>query len=123
MHMFLIVGQNFSALRSKIVENGDDYVLLQDKKTTKHPKKRFKRRIFADFSSKEALLKTVLPLKGKIDGVVCMYENYVLPTAWITEALDLPGLPVQSAEACTDKQLMRQLFAKSRAVSGASRLK
>lgn len=111
MHTFLIVGKNFSNLRDKILERGDEYVLLQDKLATKFPNRSLKRRVVADFSSKEKLLEISEQLRGKVDGLVCMYENYILPAAWLAKHLGLPGLPVASAEACTDKYLMRQLFA------------
>ncbi len=113
MYKFLIVGKNFSGLKDKILERGDDYILLQDVLATKFPDKKMKRRIVADFSTKESLLESVKPLKNKIDGVITSYENYVLPTAWVAEYLELPGMPIESAEACTDKYLMRQLFSKA----------
>lgn len=111
MYRFLIVGKNFSPLKEKVLARGDDYILLQDVAATKFPDKKFKRRIVADFSSRDSLIKTLQKLKGSVDGVITTYENYVLPIAWIAEYLELPGIPVESAEACTDKFLMRQKFA------------
>jgi biotin carboxylase len=52
-------------------------------------------------------------LPVSVNAVVTVYENYVLATAWIAEHLGVPGLPINAAEACTDKFLMRNLFAKS----------
>ncbi len=111
MTHILIVGQKFSSLTDYLAEKGYEYTYLQDVLKTKFPDKRFKHRIVADFSSKAGLLATVNAIKQPIDGVVATYENYILPAAWIASHLDLPGLPVASAEACTDKFLMRSLFA------------
>ena len=110
MKNYLIVGKPFKNLSQKILELGHEYTLLQDVLTTKYPDKKFKRRVLADFSDKQALLKTASELPGNFSGVITVYENYVLPAAWIAEALDLPGMPVAAAEACTDKFTMRSLF-------------
>lgn len=111
MSHFLIVGKGFSSLKNKILERGDTYTLLQDITVTKYPNQRLKHRILADFGTKSSILQTVHSLDKHFDGVVSMYENYVLPASWIAEDLELPGLPVEAAEACTDKQKMRELFA------------
>lgn len=113
MPHILIVGQKLSALSDYLSDNGYDYTFLQDQLKTKFPDKKFKHRTLADFSSKETLLRTVATLPHKIDGVITTYENYVLPAAWIAEYLDVTGLPVKAAEACTDKFLMRSLFDKA----------
>ncbi len=111
MSHFLIVGQKFSTLTDYIEAHGHTYTLLQDRIKTKYPDKRFKRRVVIDFNDRKTILAAVDRLKKPVDAVVATYENYILPTAWIAEYLGLPGLPVASAEACTDKYLMRSLFA------------
>lgn len=111
MSHILIVGQKFSGLVDYIESHGHTYTYLQDVLKTKFPDKRFKHRVVADFSSRDTLLTTVDSLKHPVDAVISTYENYILPTAWIAEHLGLPGLPVAAAEACTDKFLMRSLFA------------
>ena len=113
MSHILIVGQKFSALSDYLAANGHTYTLLKDRKKTKFPEKKFKNRTVADFSSKEALLKEVDSLKVRPDAVLVTYENYVLPAAWISEHLGLPGMPPAAAEACTDKFIMRSLFSKA----------
>jgi len=113
MPHILIVGQKFSAFTDYLAEHGHTYTLLQDVKKTKFPDKRFKNRQVADFSSKELLLASVDLLKVRPDAVLSTYENYVLPASWIAEHLNLPGMPTESAEACTDKYLMRSLFSKA----------
>ena len=113
MSHILIVGQKFSSLTSYLLEKGHTYTFLQDVTKTKFPDKKFKHRVVADFSSKEALLKTVDTLKTAPDAVIATYENYILASAWISMHLGLPGMPVTAAEACTDKFLMRSLFDKA----------
>ena len=49
MQTFLIVGKNFSGLRDKILERGDEYILLQDIHATKKPDAQLKRRVVVDF--------------------------------------------------------------------------
>lgn len=113
MSHILIVGRNFSGLRDYLAKHGHSYTLLQDINATKYPDKKIKHRTLANFTSKELLLSAVDTLKVRPDAVFSIYENYVLPTAWIAEHLKLPGMPITSAEACTDKYLMRSLFDKA----------
>lgn len=110
MKHVLIVGKKFSGFVKFLEENGYEYTELRDVKATKFPEKRFKHRVVADFSDKARLLEAVDSIQVKPDAVVAIYENYILPAAWIAEHLGLPGLPVAAAEACTDKYLMRSLF-------------
>lgn len=110
MKHVLIVGKKFSDFVNYLEANGFTYTELRDVKTTKFPEKKFKHRVVADFSSREKVLEAVDSLQVKPDAVFAIYENYILPTAWIAEHLGLPGLPVAAAEACTDKYLMRSLF-------------
>lgn len=113
MSHILIVGQKFSSLTTYILEKGHTYTFLQDITKTKFPDKKFKNRVVADFSSKETLFAAVDSLKIAPDAVITTYENYVLPSAWISHHLGLPGMPLSAAEACTDKYLMRSLFDKA----------
>lgn len=112
MSNFLIVGKKFSNLTNKILERGDDYILLQDRLAAKNPDKKLKKRLVVSFEDTDKLAEEIRNLPIKIDGIVTVYENYVLAAAHIAEKLGLPGMPLSSAEACTDKQIMRQLFAK-----------
>lgn len=110
MKHVLIIGKKFSGLVKFLEENGYEYTELRDIKTTKFPEKKFKHRVVADFSSRKKILEAVDSLPVKPDAVFAIYENYILPAAWVAEHLGLPGLPVAAAEACTDKYLMRLLF-------------
>jgi len=112
MKHILIVGKKFSGLVKTIEDAGYEYTVLKDSLTTKFPDKKLKRRVVADFSSIDRLFEVVDTLHAKqpIDGIITVYENYILPAAQIGQHLHLPHLPIKSAEACTDKFLMRTLF-------------
>jgi ATP-grasp domain len=111
MSHILIVGQKFSSLTDYLIEHGHTYTFLQDRTKTRFPDKKFKHRVLADFTNKQTLFEAVDTLPQAPDAVMTTYENYILPASWIADHLHLPGLPVQTAEACTDKFLMRTLFA------------
>lgn len=113
MKRVLIVGQKISTLINYLDSHRWEYVVLKDVKRTKFPDRRFKKRVLCDFSSKESVLATVGAIDYKFNAVIATYENYILPAAWIAEYLDLPGISPASAEACTDKFIMRSLFAKA----------
>lgn len=108
----LIVGKSFRRLTDYLTEQGFDYRVLADALRQEKPSEK---RIACDFSSTESMLETVDSLEKTVhlNGVITIYEKYILPAAKIAEHLNLPGLPVSAAEACTDKDLMRRLFAKS----------
>lgn len=113
MKTILLVGNSFHTIRDYLLDHGYEYVLLRDILLTKHPEKALKRRLVCDFSSWESIRKAVdiASQKHHFDGVMATYENYVLPAAQIADYLKLPGLPLEAAQACTDKYLMRSLFA------------
>jgi biotin carboxylase len=113
MKYVLIVGQSFSTLTDYLLEHGHDYIVLKDVRRAKSPEKHFKRRVVCDFSSRDTVMQAVRGIRHPVDAVIATYENYILPAAWIAEELNLPGLPIATAEACTDKYLMRSLFAKA----------
>jgi glutathione synthase/RimK-type ligase-like ATP-grasp enzyme len=105
---FLIVGKSFSSLVKAIENRGDSWILLKDSGATRQAKK--PHQINVDFADKTALRNEVSKLNGKIDGVIAIYENYIVTASEIAEMLGLPVLPIESAKACTDKELMRTRF-------------
>ena len=109
----LIIGKIFSGKIDYLLEHGHSYLVLRDIKTTEDPTKRLKNQVLCDFSSRETIVETVRNLPQKPDAIMSAYENYVLPMAYVGEELGLPTIPVEAAEACTDKQLMREAFSKS----------
>ncbi|MDR2063634.1 MAG: ATP-grasp domain-containing protein [Candidatus Nomurabacteria bacterium] len=113
MKTILITGKSFSGLTSYLLEHGYDFVVLRDQKTTKFPDKKFKKRLVVDFSDSERMLEALKLLKRKPAAVITVYENYILPAAMIAKKLGLYGLPIKSAEACTDKYIMRSMFAEA----------
>lgn len=112
MSTTLIVGRSFKNLQQAILDRGDNYLVLRDIASAPHPEKRLKHRVLCDFSDEQKMLSTVHKLKKQhtITGVITIYENYIRQTALIAKALRLPGLPVDAADACTDKYRMRTLF-------------
>ena len=113
MAHILIVGKAFSGIKQYLIERGHAYTLLQDVHATKFPDKQFKNRVVADFSQESHLLSIVDEVHrvNPIDATFVTYENYVVSNAIIAAHLGLPSLSRAAAEACTDKELMRTLFA------------
>lgn len=110
----LIVGKGFKGHTSAQELNGYGYIVLKDVLVAKQPDKILKNRVVCDFSSREAVLKTVGAITKPVAGVTTLYDNYVVPAAWIADHLGLPGMPEAAARACSDKQLMREAFAAAR---------
>jgi carbamoylphosphate synthase large subunit len=113
MSHILIVGKNFSGIKEYLLAHGHEYTVLQDELATKFPDKRLKNRVVTSFKDKASVINALNRIKSPIDGVLCIYENYIVATAWITQYLQLPGMNPEAAEACTDKELMRQRFSES----------
>lgn len=111
----LIVGKSFSGLRRYLAEHNFEYTILQDKLETKFPDKKIKNRIVTDFLEATTLLDTVSKLHTQkpINGLITTYENYISSAALITKHLGLPGMSQNATVACTDKEYMRELFAKT----------
>lgn len=108
----LLVGSGFSGITNYLRQHGYDYTILKDRLTTKFPDKKFKHRVVCDFSDTQSVLR-LLDSLPHFDAVITVYERYISVTAHIAHHLNLPGLPLDAAHACTDKFLMRQLFAKA----------
>ncbi len=51
--------------------------------------------------------------KRPIDGVMCMAADVPLTVASVAAALNLPGIPVESARLASDKLAMKQAFARA----------
>jgi len=110
MKHILIVGREFSSLTNYLEDHGYNYTYLQDIRLVKDPEEYKDNRILVDFSNNKFAHEALLQIKTPVDGVMTIYENYVVITAWIAKQLNLPGMPIDAAEACTDKNLMRQRF-------------
>lgn len=113
MAEFLVIGQHYSPLAKKIKERGDHYVLLQDSSIRFSSRADPDRTLEVGFKDLGAVLELTDQYSGRADGVVSLYEQYVLPLAYIADKLALPGLSISAAQACTDKLLMRQQFSQS----------
>lgn len=108
----LIVGREFFGLVNYLKEQGHEYKILRDKKIEKLGKEQANY-VMGDFSTVETIMESLKGLPWAPDAVITTYENYVLPAAHIAKHYGLPGMPIEAAEACTDKYLMRSLFAKA----------
>ncbi len=113
MSHVLIVGQKFSTLTEYLLAHGHTYTLLQDARKTKYPDKKFKHRVVTGFDDMTEVIGHVDRLKKRPDAVIATYENYILAAAKIADHLGLPGMPIDAAMRCTDKELMRQAFMKA----------
>lgn len=74
----------------------------------------FSKIIKLDFSSPDSFIVSLSNLSEglQIDGLLCLYENYIMYKVLLAEKFDLPSLSLDSARACTDKYIMRSLFQK-----------
>lgn len=111
MYTFLIIGKHFSDLRLKLAEDNYRGILLLDSSIPPPSYLDKVEYIRCDFSSEGKILNILKEVKGQLKGVINLYEQYVLPAAFIAKILELPGVPLTAAEACSDKLIMRSLLA------------
>ncbi len=111
----LIVGKSFSGIKAYLVSRGHEFTVLQDRSATKFPDKKFKNRVVVDVFNEQEMLKVVDEINAikPINATFVTYEAYVVTSALIAKHLGLPGIGLESAKACTDKELMRELFARA----------
>src|SRR5688572_2048946 len=110
MHI-AIIGKNFSVLKEYCLENRINYTVFRDSLLAQ-PIPR-PNTVHVDYRDMVGVIATIKQSATKFDAAVTVFEQYIVPTAEIAAALDLPGLPLEAAEACTDKFVMRSLFAKA----------
>ena len=110
----LIVGRTFKELSDYLKKQGFNAYYLRDSKYYDAKDANFPD-IPVDFFDETELFRAVDEINNnvKIDVAMTLYENYVVASAKIAEHLGIPGMPIEAAEACTDKLLMRQKFAAS----------
>jgi hypothetical protein len=66
-----------------------------------------------DFSSRNNFVDSLKAARiPSIDGLLCTYENYITYKSILAEFLNVPAMPLEAAEKCTDKYLMRSAFLK-----------
>lgn len=112
MKHIVIIGRKFSSLTNYLDENNFKWTLLQDIRFKKNDEIN-EHVLNVDFSDERAIDDALNKIQKPIDGLTATYENYILPMAKIAKKLGLPGMPIESAKACTDKFFMRQLFSKA----------
>lgn len=113
--VILVIGHGIKDLRDYLLEHGYEFIVLKDVKRFGAATDQPDRQIECDFSTEDTILAAVDEARERypIAGVITVYENFVRDTARIAAYLKLPGLSFEAAAACTDKYLMRQLFAKA----------
>jgi len=74
MSHYFIVGKSFGPLEESITANGDSYTVLADKNAYDTGNEGCS----IDFSSKDAILAGLKDIPKKPDGILTVYENYVL---------------------------------------------
>lgn len=114
MSHILLVGPTTAATREYLDKHGHTYTQFLDiAQTKKQPHST--EVVVADFADEQAYLAAADDLNTHVhvDGIMTTYENSVLIAARVAKGLGLPGLPLNAAEACTDKFIMRRLFAKA----------
>lgn len=111
----LIVGKAFSGIKNYLSERGHTYTVLQDEKATKFPDRRLRNRVVCSFLSPQKIITAAEEINSRrrVDGVIATYESYVTSASLLARHFNLPGLTEKAAQACTDKELMRQMFAKA----------
>lgn len=113
MANFLVIGKHFADMRAKLASDNHVSLLLFDEALKPLPYLDTVSHIRCNFSSRRSILRALEQLDMPIDGVINMFEQYVLPASFIAGELGVLGLPQAAAEACNDKLLMRKLFAQS----------
>ncbi len=113
MKTIFYVGRSYphASTLSKLKRTGYSLGILHDKTRPLKNETLFDYILEFDFSSEAAfeenLLHADLP---HIDGLLCVYENYIVFKAIAAAVLSLPSLSIDAARACTDKYLMRSRF-------------
>lgn len=111
----LIVGECSMSLLNYLDTKNHTYYILQSsvaKRVREHLRDKTTVVDFADVDElKEAA--SILHKKHTFTNTICEYEGYVYHTAIVNEALSLEGNSVDTAIACTDKHIMRELFSQA----------
>lgn len=63
-----------------------------------------------DFEQLDIELARLKEYRGKVAGLLCTYENYLLAKSKLGTFFDVPALSLKSAKLSTDKLLMRAAF-------------
>ncbi len=105
-----ILGKNFSGLTEYLKRHSADYVIFSEKSRPAIPEPHT---IYCDYSSLEEVLKTIENEHSlnPFFAVTTSWERHIVLCAEVSSRLGLPGMPVKSAIAATDKSVMRTLFA------------
>ena len=113
MAHILIIGRTLTSTKEYLTARGHEFTLLQDRNATKYPDRKLKNRVVVDVTNETEMLAIVDAIneQKKIDATFVTYEAYIVTNAMVTKHLGIPGISLESAKACTDKEYMRALFA------------
>lgn len=107
-----IVGKVFKQYILFLKEKGYNVCLFKDKKYQSKLLNNIDEVYDVDFSTRESIFQSLhnLDIQSKPLCLVSIYENYIMPKAWIAEYFGVDSITVASAEAATDKNIMRTYF-------------
>lgn len=107
-----LVGIPFELLITYLLENGYTPVALIDRDVPHEFPASVTEQYILPLQNKSDLNDDPQLSELRLDGVIASFENYILSKAWLSEALNLPGISISAAEISTDKKLMREAFSK-----------
>lgn len=84
--------------------------LFLDKNVNLRNRGKYDSVIELDFSTPETMMGNLAGKNIRIDGLVCTYENYIVAKSRLAEHFKVAAPSLASAQASTDKLLMRQAF-------------
>lgn len=112
MSKYIIIGKTYKMLHQRLETLGHEWTLVKHSTVNAGYSKKKPNTFYCDLSSAETIKAGVTELSDEINGVLNIYENFVLPSSRIATALGLHGITEESALLCSDKYLMREKFSK-----------
>lgn len=108
--MVLLIGQKNKKLTEYLDANGYNWFLLFDKNNSVAKESKNSTGINFKNIDYEEIAKRI---PSNVDRVINTYEQYILHSAKLAKTLKIPGPSIESAEAATNKNVMRELFKNS----------
>lgn len=110
--MLVLLGKLSKSFSSYLVDKNIQHALIADTNSnTKLPDGSTAELIQVDFANFEAVKSAAIGLQPS--AILTDYEHYIQTAARLNHELGLPGVPLEVAHICTNKNLMRQAFAKN----------
>ena len=105
-----IIGKPFSEYTNSINRKHYNLIMLLDSSAEEKNPESFDKTYKINFSSKTEFLSSLKEITERPDGILALYENYVVARSWASEYYKMDDLSENSALAATNKILMRQKF-------------